>query len=180
MTTPNNPAEKVTAQPFIITREFAAPRELVWRAWTEPERLKQWFGPRGFSVTAAKMDLRPGGVFHSCLRSPDGKEMWGKWIFREVKPQESLVWVHSFSDKDGGLTRHPMSRTWPLELLTETTFVERGGRTVVTLKWTPLNATDEEIQTFNNAHPGMTHGWGGTFEQFAEYLKQQQPTKQTK
>jgi len=170
MSTQNIPTEKIAAQPFMIAREFAAPRELVWKAWTEPERMRQWFGPKGFTGTTVKLDLRPGGMLHSCLRSPDGKEMWGKWIFREVRPLELLVWVHSFSDKDGGITRHPLSPTWPLELLTETTFVERGAKTIVTLKWTPLNATGEEIKTFNNAHQGMTQGWGGTFEQLAEYL----------
>jgi uncharacterized protein YndB with AHSA1/START domain len=166
----NNPTEKIAAQPFIITREFAAPRDLVWKAWTEPERLQEWFGPKGFAVTTAKLELCAGGIFHSCLRSPDGMEMWGKWFFQDVRPPELLVWVHSFSDKHGGITRHPFSPAWPLELLTTTTFVERGGKTVVTLKWTPVNATGEEIKTYNNAHPGMTHGWGGTFEQLAEYL----------
>jgi uncharacterized protein YndB with AHSA1/START domain len=179
MSTPNHPAEKTAAQPFVITREFAAPRELVWQAWTEPERLRQWFGPKGFTGTTVELDLRPGCTLHSCLRSPDGQEMWGKWVFREVQPPERLVWVHSFSDKDGGLTRHPFSPTWPLELLTETTFVAHGGKTVVTLKWSPLNATDEEIRTFNSAQPGMTHGWGGTFDRLAEYLKQPL-TKETK
>jgi len=179
MTAKSDSAEKIVAQPFVITREFAAPRKLVWRAWTEVESLRQWFGPKGVKVTAAKLDLRVGGTFHSCLLSPDGKEWWGKWTFREVNMPERLVWVHSFSDKDGGNTRHPLSPTWPLELLTETTFVEHGDKTVVTLKWMPLNATEEEIKTFNAAHPGMTHGWGGTFDQLTEYLKQLQ-TKETK
>ena len=179
MSAPNNPVEKIAAQPFVITREFAAPRELVWKAWTESERLQQWFGPKDFTGTTVKLDLRPGGTLHSWLHSPDGKEMWGKWIFRDVIAPERLVWVHSFSDKDGGITRHPLSPTWPLELLTVTTFAERGDKTVLTLKWTPLNATDEEIKTFNNAHQGLTHGWGGTFDQLAEYLKQLQ-TKEKK
>jgi uncharacterized protein YndB with AHSA1/START domain len=164
-------------QAFVITREFDAPRELVWKAWTEPERLQQWFGPKGFTVTSVKMDLCVGGTLHSCLRSPDGKEMWGKWTFRDVTAPERLVWVHSFSDKHGGITRHPMSPTWPLELLTETTFTERDGKTVVTLKWTPLNATDEENKTFNNTQQGMTHGWGGTFDQLTEYLSKNKESK---
>ena len=169
----NESLGQAAARPFVITREFAAPRELIWRAWTEPERLRHWFGPKGCTVAEARLDLRAGGTFHSCLRTPDGAEMWGKWVFREVKPPERLVWVHSFSDKDGGLARHPLSPAWPLELLTETDFIAHGANTMVTLKWTPINATQAEIETFNAAHPGMTHGWGGTFEQLAEYLKQQ-------
>lgn len=164
----------MAAKPFVISREFDAPRKLVWKAWTEPERLQQWFGPKGFVGRTLKLDLRPGGILHSYLRSPDGMEMWGRWIFREVTVPERLVWIHSFSNRDGGIARHPLSPTWPLELLTETTFVERGGKTIVTLKWTPHNATEEEIKTFNAAHEGMTHGWGGTFEQLAGYLKQLQ------
>jgi len=158
-------------------REFDAPPPLVWKAWTDVGHLRQWFGPKGLTVVSAKLDLRPGGTFHSCLRSADGMEMWGKWVFREVAAPELLVWVHSFSDADGGLARHPFSPTWPLELLTEVSFAGRGAKTLVTLKWTPLNGTAEEINTFNAAHPGMTHGWGGTFDQLAEYLKQPQTTE---
>jgi uncharacterized protein YndB with AHSA1/START domain len=172
MNTVNNPVGEVVAEPFVIVREFTAPRDLVWRVWTEVEHLRQWFGPKGVTVTAAKLDLRTGGTFHSCLRSPDGKEWWGKWIFREVTAPERLAWVHMFSDKDGGITRHPLSPAWPLELVTEVQFIEHGGKTIVTLKWAPLNATEEEIKTFNAAHPGMAHGWGGTFDQLTHYLKQ--------
>ena len=166
----NNPAEEVSTREFVITRVFNAPRELVWKAWTERDRLMQWFGPKGFSMSAAKMDFRPGGVFHYCLRSPDGKEMWGKFVYREIVAPERIVLVNSFSDENGGLTRHPMSPTWPLEMLSTTTFVEQGGKTTLTIKWKPLNPTEEERKTFDGAHGGMQQGWTGTFEQLAEYL----------
>src|SRR5438552_577356 len=93
---------------FVITRTIDAPRNLVWEAWTERDRLMQWFGPKRFTMSAAMLDLRPAGVFHYCLRSPDGKEMWGKFVYREIVPQERIVLVNSFSDEKGGLTRHPM------------------------------------------------------------------------
>jgi len=169
-TTKNDPAEKTAGQDFVIARTFDAPRELVWKAWTERERLMQWFGPKGFTMAAAKMDFRPGGMFHYCLRSPDGKEMWGKFVYREIVAPEKIVLVNSFSDANGGLTRHPFSPSWPLEMLTETTLVERDGKTTLTIKWTPLNATDEEKKAFDGARGGMTQGWTGTFEQLAEYL----------
>ncbi len=71
--------------------------------------------------------------------------MWAKFVYREIAAPERLVWVHSFSDEAGGLTRHPMSPTWPLEMLTTVTFEEAGpGKTKVTLRWSPLNATAEE------------------------------------
>lgn len=76
-----------------------------------------------------------------------------------------------FSNEAGGTTRHPLSATWPLELLTSVTFEEQpGGKTKVTLVWSPLNATDEERQTFDAAHDSMRGGWGGTFERLETYL----------
>jgi uncharacterized protein YndB with AHSA1/START domain len=163
-------AEDFTGREFVITREFEAPRELVWKAWTERERLMQWFGPKGFVMPAAKMDFRPGGIFHFCLRSPDGKEMWGKWTFREIAAPERIVLVHCFSDERGGITRHPASPTWPREMLSTTTFQALDGRTRLTVQWFPLNATEEELKTFDSARDGMKGGWTGTFEQLAEYL----------
>ena len=170
MSKQNNPMEELQALPFTITREFAAPLEMVWRAWTEAGQLQQWFGPKGFKTVTFSFDLRVGRGLHSCMRSPEGGEIWGKWVFREVVPPRRLVWINSFSDKDGGISRHPWNPAWPLELFTETTFAENNGNTVVTLKWAPHNATDDEIRTFNAAHESMTNGWGGTFDQLATHL----------
>jgi len=117
------------------------------------------------------MELRPGGSYHYGMRSPDGQEMWGKWVFREIKAPERLVLVNSFSDAQGGITRHPMAPTWPREMLSTTTFAEQGGKTTLSLEWLPINATPEEIATFEAARAGMTQGWTGTFEQFTDYLK---------
>src|SRR4051812_23002306 len=119
-------------RPFVISRAFDAPRELVWKAWTERDQLMQWFGPKGFTMTVANLDFRPGGVFHYCLRSADGHEMWGKFVFREIVPPVRIVHEHSFSDAQGNITTHPMSPTWPRQMLATTTFAEHQGRTIVT------------------------------------------------
>ena len=133
--------------------------------------MMQWFGPKGFTMTVAKLDFRPGGMFHYCLRSANGKEMWGKFVYREIVPPGKIVWVNSFSDKDGGLTRHPFSSAmWPLQMLTEVTFTEGDGRTTVTVRWLPLDATDEERKTFDSNHDSMRQGWGGTMEQLEAFL----------
>ena len=116
------------------------------------------------------MDLRAGGSYHYCLRTADGNEMWGKWIFREVTPPARLVWVHSFSDAHGGTTRHPMAANWPLEMLSLATFTESGGKTTVTLQWSALNATAAEQKVFDDSHGGMRGGWTGTFEHLDAYL----------
>ena len=156
---------------FVISRVFDAPRELVWQAFADPERMKHWFGPKGSTIVSSKMDLRVGGIYHGAMRNPDGQVMWAKFVYREVSPPVRLSWVHSFSDEKGGLTRHPLSVSWPLELLTTVTFEEApGGKTKLTLKWAPINATEEERKTFAAAHEGVQGGWTGTFEQLADYL----------
>ena len=157
--------------PFVISRRFDAPRDKVWKAWTEVERLKQWWGPKGFVVTHCKGDLRPGGMMHYCLRTPDGNEMWGKFVYREIVKPERLVWINSFSDKDGGTTVHPMSPAWPREMLSTALFEEQGGKTRLTVRWVPVDSSTQiERKTFEEGRDSMKQGWTGTFEQFAAYL----------
>ena len=156
---------------FVISRVFDAPRELVWKAFADPEQMKQWFGPTGSVIVASKMDFRVGGTYHGAMRDPTGRVMWAKFVYREIVAPERLVWEHSFSDENGGLTRHPLSPTWPLKLLTTVTFDgPLKGQTGLTLRWSPLDATAEEQKTFDAAHDGMRGGWGGTFERLTAYL----------
>jgi len=79
-------AKQVGEFEFVISRVFDAPRDLVWKAWTEPERLLKWWGPRDFEILSADVDLRIGGIFLYHLRSPDGLEIWGKFVYREISP----------------------------------------------------------------------------------------------
>lgn len=159
-----------SAKPFVISRTFKASKDQVWKAWTEREQLMKWFSPKGFSMTTAKLDFRPGGTFLYALQSPDGKEMWGKFTYRVIDEPAKIVLVNSFSDANGGITRHPFSTTWPLEMLSTTTLTEEGGQTKVTIEWTPLNPTEDERKTFDAAHDGMIQGWTGTLDQLTEYL----------
>jgi len=156
---------------FVTSRVFDAPRDLVWKAFTEIERMKQWWGPKGFTIIAAKMDLRPGGTYHYGMKAPDGSPMWGKFVFREIVPPERMVFITSFSDEAGGIARHPMAPTWPLEMLSTFTFEEEpGGKTKVTIRWSPHNATEEERKTFDAGADSMRQGWGGTLDQLTAYL----------
>jgi len=156
---------------FVITRMFDAPRELVWKCFTEPARMNEWFGPKGSTFVASNMDLRVGGTYHGAMRDPQGNVMWAKFVYREIVPPELLVWEHSFSDEAGGLTRHPLSPTWPLKLLTRVTLEQAAaGKTKLTLRWTPLDASEEEQKTFAAARDSMQGGWTGTFEQLDAYL----------
>ncbi len=157
--------------PFTIVREFNAPRDLMWRVWTEREHFARWFGPKGIQVTFARFDLRAGGMNHYSMTMPDGKELWGKAVYREIIPPTKLVWINSFSDKDAGLARHPLTtERWPLQLLTIVTFAERAGKTTVTLNWLPYEADAEERRVFEAGRESMKMGWGGTFDQLEAYL----------
>ena len=156
---------------FVATRIVAAPRDLVWKSWTEVDRMKQWWGPKGFKVFHATLDLRPGGTFHYGMKSPDGHDMWGKFVFREITPPSRLVLMSSFSDPQGDITRAPFpGLQWPLRMLSIITFAELGVKTEVSVRWSPHEATAEEQATFDGMHDSMRQGWGGTFDQLADYL----------
>jgi uncharacterized protein YndB with AHSA1/START domain len=156
---------------FVIKRTFNAPRRRVWQAWTEAKHLGKWWGPEGFDIVSVKLDLRPGGACHYLLRSPDGQDMWGKFVFREIVPQERLVFVLSFSDAEGRLTRHPMSPDWPLTMLSTVTFADTGtGKTTITVKKMPYEATEAERKTFEDGAESMRQGWTGTFDRLDDYL----------
>ena len=157
---------------FVISRTFDAPRDLMWKIWTERDHLAKWFGPKGVTIVSAKNDLRVGGVFHYGMKTADGKMMWGKWIYREIVPPQRLVFIVSFSDEQGGVARHPFNAEWPLETLSTVTFAEQDGKTEVTVRWTPHNATESERKTFETNREGMKQGWGGTFDRLAEYLEE--------
>ncbi len=157
-------------KPFEISRLYDAPRARVWQAWTEPERLKQWWGPRGFKVHTCKLDLRPGGTFLYGMKAPDGSDMWGKFVYREVKAPERLEFVVSFSDPQGGVTRHPGMENWPRYLLSTVEFSEVSGKTRVKVTWTPHEATEVERKVFEEGRAGMQQGWTGTLDQLEAYL----------
>lgn len=156
--------------PFAISNTLDAPRDLVWQVWTDRKHLKHWWGPKGFTVSFCKMDLRPGGMFHYCLKGPDGSDMWGKFIFRDIVKPNRLVFVSSFSDEKGGITRHPMSPDWPGEMLSTVTFDKQNDKTQVTVKWHPINATEAEKKVFDKGRTSMRQGWSGTFSQLSAYL----------
>lgn len=175
MMTGTTARETVTSPDFVISRVFDAPRDLVWRAFTDPEYMKQWWGPKGFTVIASRMDLRVGGIYHYGMKAPDGSPIWGKFVFREIIAPERMVFINSFSDEAGGTTRHPMHTKWPLEILSSFTFEDQGaGKTKVTVRSSAYNATDEERRTFDTNHDSLRQGWGGTLDRLTDYLAKTQ------
>lgn len=162
-------------QGLLLSRVFNAPRELVFKVWTDPEHFGKWWGPQGFSLDVIKMDVRPGGMFLGCQKSPDGSQaMWGKFVYQEVIEPEKLVFVQSFSDEEGNTIRAPFNANWPLEIMNIITFEEINGKTTLTMQGGPVNATTEERAAFDEMAPMVKQGFGGTFDQLAEHLESQQ------
>ena len=151
---------------LVVSRLFDAPRDAVWRAWTDPERAKLWYGPKSFTIPVCKIDLRVGGTFLICMRSPEGKDYWSTGTYREVVPLERLVATDSFADEHGHVvpaTYYGMSADFPLELLTTMTFEEFGGKTRFTLRHSGLPVG--EMLEMTKA------GWNESFDKLAELLK---------
>ena len=157
------------AAEFVVQRTFNAPRALVWKAFTESNHLEKWWGPVGFKLTVLKINLRPGGTFHYSMQSK-GFTMWGRFVYREIVVPEKIVYISSFSDENGGITRAPMLSTFPLEILNVVEFTEKDGKTLLTLKGTPINATEEDTKVFIDYFASMNKGFNGTFDQLEEYL----------
>ncbi len=171
MTLPTSSQSAAPGVAFYTTRTVNAPRDVVWKLYTEMEPLMQWFGPKGFTLPHSTMDLRAGGHFHYCMRAPNGFEMWGKWTFVEITPPETLTVIVAFSDAQGGLTRHPLSAQWPLQTLSTTTLRAVGERTEIIIQWEPYQATAEETTAFVAGHASMAQGCAGTFDQLEAYLE---------
>jgi len=88
----------------VVTRDFDAPVDQVWKAWVEPEMVRQWWGPEGFTCTLAEMDFRVGGTSLVCMRAPKefgGQDLYNTWTYEEIVPMKRLVYILRFTDKDG-------------------------------------------------------------------------------
>jgi uncharacterized protein YndB with AHSA1/START domain len=169
---------KAGLKDFVISRVFDAPRDLVWRCFTRVEHLKQWWGPKGVKIVTAKVDFRVGGFFHYSMQPPGGDIMWGKMAYREITPLDRIVFINSFSDEAGGVTRHPLAPGWPLQLLSTFAFEDvPGGKTKLTVHWSPYEATLEEQALFasDQSRVSMTNGWTGTLDKLEAYLAEEKP-----
>ncbi len=155
---------------FVISRTIDAPRELVWKAWTEAERLAQWWGPKGAQIRVIKFDMRPGGIFHYAMQFQSCDDMFGRFAYREIVAPERLVFTNSFSDAQGAVTRAPFSPSFPLEILNVLTLTEKNGKTTLTLRGKPIDPSEDEIKTFTGMFDSMQKGFTGTFDQLVDYL----------
>ena len=166
----SNVATNAPERPLIIARTFNAPRELVWKAFTETERLEQWWGRPGVTTQVVKLEVRPGGTFLYSQTLPDHSVMWGKWVYREIVRPQRLVSVVSFCDESGKIIRAPFAADWPLEMLSVATFTEHQGKTTITVEASAPNATEAERATFNAGRDNMEQGFNATWDLLDKYL----------
>jgi uncharacterized protein YndB with AHSA1/START domain len=162
----------MTTPRFTITRTVAAPVDVVWSAWTQPDRLAAWFGPKGTTGTILEYDLRPGGAWRGRMDAPDGSAMFSKFVFEAVDPPARLVWIHGFADEAGNRIRAPFAPLFPLELRSTLTLATVADGTQVTIDWEPIHASAEEEAFFAGMMESMTGGWTGTFDRLDAYLVQ--------
>ena len=153
---------------YIIDRVFDAPRDVVWRTWTDPKLLARWYGP-GVETIIHEYDLRPGGVWRNEMKWGDKSDL-SKMAFQEVVPMEKMVWHHSSVDANWNVASNQMMPDWPRVLLTTVTFTDDGDKTKVRLTQVPMDATEAEITCFANMMAGMDNGWGSGFKIVEEIL----------
>lgn len=156
---------------FILSRTFDAPLALVWDVYSDAEHLAKWWGPKGFTWISGTLDFRPGGRFHYGMRAPTGDEMWGKFEYREIVPKKKIVFTSSFSNAAGDTLRAPFAANFPAQVLNEVEFSEAGGRTTLSMRGTPFEASEEEREFFRSMFPSMNQGFTGTLDQLDAYLK---------
>lgn len=153
------------SEDLVITRVFEAPCTLVWRAWTDPEILRQWWGPQDFTAPAAHIDLRIGGKYLFCMRSFEGQDYWSTGVYRDIVPLARLVYTDSFSDEHGTVvpaSYYGLSDDLPLELEVSITFQEHAGKTTMTLTHSGIPRGEMAELTLE--------GWVESFNKLAESL----------
>lgn len=162
---------KVEGKELVLERVFAAPRELVFKAFSEAEHLKHWWGPRGWELTVCNIDFRPGGIWHYCMKCMDknqgdffGFESWGKAVYENIVQDEKIVYVDYFSDAEGNV-QDGMPAT-----LSSTTFLEEDGKTKVICR--AAYDTEEALQKVMAM--GMEQGITETWDRLSEHLESMQ------
>jgi uncharacterized protein YndB with AHSA1/START domain len=144
-----------------LDREVDVPPELVWKAWTTPELLTQWFAPKPYETPHCEIDLRPGGIFRTVMRSPDGQDMDGSGCYLEVIPNERLVWTSALAP---GF--RPQPGPMPFTAIIELQPTAGGGTRYRAIA---MHQTAED----NKAHAdmGFVEGWGACLDQLVELVK---------
>ena len=145
---------------LVVTRVFAAPVDLVWKAWTDPEYVMRWWGPDHFTSPSAKMDFREGGTSLVCMRAPEdfgGQDMFSTWVYQKIVPMERIEFIQNLADKDGNQidpANLGLPPEFPRDMRTVVTFKDLGnGKTEMTVTEYNMPAADTEMG--RNAELGL-------------------------
>jgi uncharacterized protein YndB with AHSA1/START domain len=161
-----------TERALVITRLFDAPRELVWKAWTEPKYMAAWFGPTVMTNPVCKMDVRPGGAWRFVMRAPDGIEYPLKGVYREVVKPDRLVMTMDCSEHPDEWhdlidpNRDKRSGRPALDLLCTVTFEEQGAKTKLTIHTLFAMPALRDVMV----RMGMEQGWNESLDKLGELL----------
>jgi uncharacterized protein YndB with AHSA1/START domain len=147
---------------IVLERQFNAPRLLLFEVFTRPEHLKRWWAPPPYTLPICTIDLRPGGIWHYCMRSPEGQEQWARSVYREIVPPERLVYTTTFADEHA----NPTSRM--PEHLTTVLFTEEDGKTRVTTRSQFSGAQALKVAV----DIGMPQGMAITWACLVEYVQE--------
>jgi len=162
---------EAAVEPTILTREYNAPRQLVYDAWTQPDHLRNWQFPfKGFTCEFVSADIKPGGSSLHKMTAPNGFEMWLLTKYEALTPPESLVFRQYNSNEASDILPNPKMPSWPKEMRTTIKLEEVNGKTKLQLIWQPISPTREEIETFEASRAEHDKGWGGGLEMLDEYL----------
>ena len=160
----------INVEPSILTREFDAPMQLVYEAWTQENHLCQWQVPNANVICEYKSaDIRSGGSSLHKMVMPNGGEMWLLTQYKELSPYHTIVFMQYSSNKDGDILPPPMPN-WPKEIQATISLSEENGKTQMQFIWQPLNVTSEEAEAWEASRSQHGKGWGGSFELLAGYL----------
>ena len=152
-----------------IVREFKAPKELVFDAFSTAEAFAEWWGPVGMPVTVKHFDFKKGGKAHYKMEGA-GKTMWGLFKYENIERPDLVEFINSFSDEEGNICKAPFPIEFPLEIFNRILLEENNGVTTLTLHGHPVNATPEQEATYYSMTENMTQGFTGTFDQLEQYL----------
>ncbi|MCY4078249.1 MAG: SRPBCC domain-containing protein [Acidobacteria bacterium] len=153
---------------YTLERVFDAPREMVWRGWTEPELFARWYGPRAETVVH-RSDLEAGGLWLVEMRMGDNS-VFQRFECAEVTPPERLVWRQSVSDADWNVIANPMLPDWPRVVLSTVTLDRDGARTRMRFTWAPHEANEAQHAVFAGAMGEMGRGWEAGMKLLADIL----------
>ena len=158
-----------TTAEFSYTREFNAPREIVFNAFSTADALNAWWGPKETTNTVVSLDFRPGGTFHFKMVAGEHTS-YGRFLFRVIQPHQLLEFTNAFADKDGNVIKAPFDIDLPKEILYRMEFTERDGRTIVHMTGRAHNASEHETEVLRSISDSMHTGFDGTFDKLDIYL----------